>query len=520
MNSKEAKIIKHYAKLTKKLKRQPTWDELVRSTNISRSTIKEYSNTRNLEVIKAEAKEEYPECFTNTIDEDVFNATRFKELKSTIAKHQKFLITTVKKDDKIFYDGFKALKNYAEKNKALPLFLIADNDLSGIDSLLLNEQIVFDTIHLNKNLTISPIKIKSEAVDPVAGLPRIGNRENSYILASPKQRLKAVPTEHDHLPHLLMTTGAITEPNYIKNTYIQKKRDFLADLDHVMGGLIVEILDDTFFLVRQFQFDNQGSFIDLGVEYDSKGSSRIVALEAMVPGDWHMGHTDQVAREAVIQMINHLKPKRLFFHDFFDGTSVSHHTRDKKIFSMTNILSLEEELTMGAKELNLFSSLVPNVYLVKSNHDEFLDRYLDSGYFMDDKMNGKTAVRLAVAKLDGKDPLEVGYRTHGLTAKNVNFYQRDQSLKIKGIEHTANHGDKGSNGARGSVAAMEMAYGLIWSGHAHSPEILRGAWQVPALEVLRPGYNIGGSSWAHGCGLTYYNGSRQLIIFINGQYKK
>ena len=81
------------------------------------------------------------------------------------------------------------------------------------------------------------------------------------------------------------------------------------------------------------------------------------------------------------------------------------------------------------------------------------------------------------------------------------------------------HGDKGANGARGSLHAMENAYGNSVSGHSHSPEILRGAWQVGTCSYLKLEYNQGPSSWLHSSCLLYPNGARQLINVIGGQWR-
>ncbi len=81
------------------------------------------------------------------------------------------------------------------------------------------------------------------------------------------------------------------------------------------------------------------------------------------------------------------------------------------------------------------------------------------------------------------------------------------------------HGDKGANGARGSLLAMENAYGNSVSGHSHTPEILRGAWQVGTTSLLKLEYVKGPSSWMHTSCLVYPNGSRQLINAINGLWR-
>jgi hypothetical protein len=120
--------------------------------------------------------------------------------------------------------------------------------------------------------------------------------------------------------------------------------------------------------------------------------------------------------------------------------------------------------------------------------------------------------------LDGGDPLKYGVEMHGLKTNKVKCLMRDEDFKIARIQLGA-HGDLGANGARGSLRAMEAAYGNSVSGHSHSPEILRGAWQCGTSSYLKLSYNRGPSSWMHSSCLVYPNGSRQLINSINGEWK-
>ena len=65
----------------------------------------------------------------------------------------------------------------------------------------------------------------------------------------------------------------------------------------------------------------------------------------------------------------------------------------------------------------------------------------------------------------------------------------------------------------------ENAYGLSVTGHAHTPEILRGAWQVGTTSKLNLDYTKGSpSSWFQTACLVYPNGSRQLISVVDGKW--
>ena len=217
-----------------------------------------------------------------------------------------------------------------------------------------------------------------------------------------------------------------------------------------------------------------------------------------------------------------LKPQILVLHDAFSGVSINHHEQHRNILkaqrSAAHELDIKSELETLATDLNDLSQLVDEVVVVKSNHDEFLERYLQDGQYVKDPQNHRLSLLLSLHLLDGGDPLKYGIETHGLTSNKVRWLKRDEDFKIARIQLGA-HGDVGANGARGSLRTMEAAYGNSVSGHSHSPEILRGAWQVGTSSYLKLSYNRGPSSWMHCSCLIYPNGSRQLINSIHGQWR-
>ena len=78
------------------------------------------------------------------------------------------------------------------------------------------------------------------------------------------------------------------------------------------------------------------------------------------------------------------------------------------------------------------------------------------------------------------------------------------------------HGDKGSNGSRGSWRQYEKAYGKMITGHTHTSNIIRDIITVGANCNLQQEYNKAGiSSWTHSNAFVYNNGLAQLIPVIN-----
>jgi hypothetical protein len=324
------------------------------------------------------------------------------------------------------------------------------------------------------------------------------------------------------MPHAVMTTGACTIADYATTRYMSERTAVIATHDHVLGGIIVEIESDKIYHFRQVQAEKTGSFVDLGNYYQNGKASKINA-KAFVLGDYHAGEEDKTAEKAWLEVADEIGVETIVFHDLFNGNSISHHEIKNKLLRAKradeNKTRLDEEIKKAADVLNLWSTKAKRLVITKSNHDEFLDRYLDEGRFMEDPQNLSLALELAKRVVEGHDPLKYAIEKFGLKKPDqVRWLKRDEDFKIARIELGA-HGDKGSNGSKGSLRAMENAYGNSVSGHSHTPEILRGAWQVGTTSLLKLDYNKGPSSWMHCSCIVYANGGRQLINSINGRWR-
>lgn len=413
----------------------------------------------------------------------------------------------------------QALETYKKNNKNTEILLGPSQKVykdDEIDPYFTKFKIISKDIKLNANIHISLMPINVEAIDPVMGLGRQTHTDGSAIFFSPKVRLKSVPSPNNGMSRRIMTPGAVTNPYYKTS-----KRGLMAKKDHVSGAVIVEVVDNQTYHFRHVKSLSDGSFIDLGVRYYPNGYFETVKLLALIPGDWHVGYTDPLVRKATVEMIKDLKPTMCIFHDFSDCISISPHVSTKLITKATlqEMSKLETELKMGAEELDYFAGLVDRVIVVKSNHDIFLDRWLDEGRYLHDSQNYIIGLELALAKAHGKDPLEAGYKKFGKLHK-VKFLKEDESFKIsaKNIECGV-HGHRGPNGSRGSIVGLESAYQNLVFGHTHNPEILRDAYNVGTSTYLKLGYNVGPTSWGQTHCAVYADGTRQLINIIDGKWK-
>jgi hypothetical protein len=375
---------------------------------------------------------------------------------------------------------------------------------------------------LNSNIAVSDMVVPPQNVDPSTGRLRFAQRDTTLVYAHPKQRLRPVPASNSKLPRLLITTGAVTHPNYNPENH----RGDVAFRDHAYGAVVVEVIDDVNYNVRHLGARKNGSIIDLGERF-SGGKLSNAVTEALVLGDLHIGDTDPKTMVANYEMIDYFHPKRLMIHDLMSGNSINPHEKDNLMTRARKWekgqLSLEGELRACNTELQKLANAVGrrrSVNIISSNHDFFLNRYLESGDFVKEPWNTGLAIKLAAVACDGGDPVEAGVRMMGNLPSNVHFLNLADDMKVWGWQ-LASHGHKGNSGARtASPLSRELAHGKSITGHTHSPSVLRDTIIVGTSTHLGLPYTEGSAgAWMAANAVLYEGGLAQLIPIINGKWK-
>ncbi len=524
-------VLRKYIALVRKLKRYPSKGELL-AEGVNRDHI--HRHFESVDKLKEKARKAAPTAFKDILDVALFDRKHFSRLKNKAGDFQRYFITTAVAGKKVHRGFLRSIRQYCKLKKAMLLVLPCADPASvggfSLDPILRDEAVVTKDLQLNENFFISSILLSAKHIDPVTSLGRIGQRNGSFVYASPKQRLKMVPTSNSKLPHAMMTTGAITDGIYTTDRYMSERTAYLAEADHVLGGLIVEIQDDKIFHFRQVQADKNGHFIDLGDFYRGNRVERIRPA-ALVLGDWHSGETSAIASEGFLfgkdSLLAATSPRALVVHDGFNGKSINHHEANNKILRAQLArqagLDLETELKGYALDLSRMARLpgVDKVVISHSNHDQFLNRYLEDAGHEADPQNYLIGLKLSVAMIEGEaNPVKAAVDGWLLpnTARKIRWLSEDEDYKVANIELGA-HGHRGASGSRGSVQGMEAAYGISVSGHSHTPEILRGAWQVGTCSHLKLNYSKGPSSWMHSSCLVYPNGARQMINIIGDSWR-
>jgi len=325
--------------------------------------------------------------------------------------------------------------------------------------------------------------------------------------------MKSLPVLDGYPNKLLLTTGSISVENYT-DTKAGKKGEF----HHQFGFVIVE-LDGDIFHVRQVSADKEGNFYDLYHRAHNGVITRNDTCQGVVFGDLHVGEDDKEAVKVSFEIATKLNAPVVVLHDVFNGHSISHHERKDPF----KLLQREEDgswclkteirkLKGWFKEHDYF-----NYVVVRSNHDDFLDRWLMGEDWR--KVSNKAAyLKYASVLAEGKAPRGIIPYILEKNFENVRCLGIDDSFRVKGWELGV-HGHLGANGSRGSVVQFKNLNTKNITAHTHSPNREDGNVCVGTNTHLRVGFNKGMSSWLQSNAIIHNDGKVQQINIIKGRYK-
>ena len=381
------------------------------------------------------------------------------------------------------------------------------------------------------------------AVTPLQGFETY-TRHRWGIFPHAKVQLRSVPTMKHEPAKVIMTTGAVTLPNYVL-----KRAGLKASFHHVVGAVLVEIDADGTFFCRHLIAEDDGTFRDLDRLIHEGEVTTGERVEAINWGDLHVAQIDKEICSASfgvkphtlqgkrtwlstsgVSMLDVLKPKYQFYHDVSDFQARNHHNiKDAhKMFALfqKGRDSVENEL----REVGMFIDCTKRDWcqtvIVDSNHDQALTTWLRTADHKVDPLNARfwleCSVEIYRAMEAGKDDFSIFQSVLQQLAPNqckgVRFLAPDESFKVLDIEKGL-HGHHGANGARGSVNAFARMGSKSTTGHGHAAEITDGAFRSGTKSKLDMGYNVGLSSWSHSDVVTLPNGKRQIVTWSNGKFR-
>ncbi len=426
------------------------------------------------------------------------NTPVHKPLWFNLLSYKEYLEKFKKKNVKIIVIPFR-YKNPTS------LFIDSENEVWDPlvqEYLYANREIVGDWV------IAGDVKIQPTAINPLVGIYRIGKSKN-IIFGHTKQHMITVPTTKGY--SIVSSTGCITKMNYT-DSRIGKQGEF----NHVYGFVYLEPFNNEF---RYISALKDGSFQDVVIKVKNQKVSEDGLIEGIVLGDIHYGINDKRLYNISLNFIKKHSIKNIVLHDVFDGYSISHHNEKKILVRYYNKIggnNLKKELTEVINNLKHLSNmfLESTIYIVKSNHDEFLDRWITSNMISDNLENLFEYGYIITEMIKNKrteGALET-YVQSVVDLKNVRFLKRREILKIKNWV-VSYHGDVCNGERRPSPNSFRKLNEKMIIGHFHSPCRLDNIAVVGT--VVKPEdaiYIKGFSSWACSHVIILENGKIQHIF--------
>lgn len=385
----------------------------------------------------------------------------------------------------------------------------------------------FDPIELGPVLFCAEMNTLPTAARPLSGLLAY-SRGRDAIFPHAKLAYQTAPAPRgEHVPSL-MTTGAVTVPNYI-----DKKAGKKAEFHHILGATIVEVDDSGAAWCRQISATPDGSFQDLDTCVRDGRVSRGHRVEAVTLGDLHVPTVEEHVADRLWgarsdALIEELRPRFAFVHDLVAIEAHSRHVEGDPFHRAKMVSSgqsgMAGQIAAGAQVLREIERDFCQPVVIYSNHD---DRLLQWAKRPADRNDTENAAYWHRCNLAFYEALAVGDEDFDLfrwalreadprRLEGIGFVPRGGTFPIcqdsggGGIENGL-HGDDGPNGGRGSAASFSRMAKRITIAHTHSPEIHDGVYIAGITGALFQGYNTGPGSWKRAHVVTYPNGKRAII---------
>lgn len=449
----------------------------------------------------------------------------FKEASSRILEKRKFYIITWEQNEtpihQDFYNNILAYKDFlnAELSVILGRYKNPTSVFTDLKEDNWNEQTrpYWDARehNIHKHLKIlANIKISPTRKYPLTGVQDLSDGK-TVIVGHPKLHLKVEPSLSNYPDRMIFTTGAITLPNYTDSA-----AGVIGEGSHKFGFVIVEIESEDVFFVRQVEAEEDGSFIDLCYEVRNQKVNKINKALGLVCGDTHLGRLNPFIDEQNDLICNYFNVDNVVLHDIVDGESCNNHKIKSPIEQFKRY---EKGEHLIHKELENLSSWVDSKLQFKpvipqANHNSRFDRILEEDWRKD--------IHNAMFYLEFTKKVLDGTVTEGVVAYWLKYNFGDKVITLKhtdsfkiGKYECSQHGDNGSNGAKGSPVTFRNLGIPIILAHTHTPYRADDTLYVGTNTDLLLDYNQkGSSSWKHCNILIAKNGIAQHIIFNNYKF--
>lgn len=420
-----------------------------------------------------------------------------------------------------------------------------DEDGELVYDALISDMVDNTPIEIGRVVRFCPeVPITPTAVSPLSGLEGYTHAQWSIFL-HPKVQLSSVPVPMTSDPKQIMTTGCITRPRYSPT-----KAGLKANFHHIYGAVLVEIDEEGDFFCRQLIADRDGSFQDLDVYVQDEALYTGIAAEAIIWGDVH---TDQLDDNVAYGswgvcsddngywydmqdnecLLERLAPAYQVFHDTLDFRRRNHHNIGDPHFRykmhVQGTDSVEDEIAQAATFLDATKRAWSKSIVIDSNHDRALTRWLKQADYRIDPINAEFFLRCQAAMykaIKGGDEdfnivqWAMSNAQTGLSLDDIRFLKETDSFTVAdGRVECGIHGDKGINGAKGSLRGFARASAKMNIADKHAAGIFDGVYMAGHSSMRDMHYNRGGmTTWSHSHVVVYATGKRAIITMRGHKY--
>jgi hypothetical protein len=476
----------------------------------------------------------------------------YDALQHATREGSRFLVTVAQNNTDVDASMLGALETFAKENDAeliicktfynLNGFQNPDHDAVGVYfDPKLTPYLQHDPCYLGSSrlYLAADANVIPTAKNPLAGFEGLTRAGVSIIVPAVKVALKCTASLKGADGKDLYSTGAVTKRHYVK-----RKAGQVADSEHNIAALFVEVFEDGSYSARHLeQMANTSGFYDLHTAYTASEAIPVPDSVACLQfGDIHAEKMTFDNRVQALAMLRKFKPANVMLHDVLDFSSRNHHNIKDAFFIARNDAGQESVVN----DLNAVSGFIievlesyaaeynARVRIIESNHDLALERWIKEADFKKDALNAGVYLPLATAMMrEAYKGRELNLLQHAMTLPRgelvdaagnenipitdsafwqlVNFHGTDESVTIAGVEHGV-HGHSGLNGSRGSPAQFRTLGVPMNTGHTHTPSIQGAVYTAGVAASLEMGYNVGPSSWRIAHVVTYVNGQRQVIF--------
>lgn len=476
---------------------------------------------------------------------------RVKALKTVnlVRKGARYIISCVQNNTDVHVktlENIQALAKHYDAKIMVSTFLYNKNAFGNwrldkkrlLDGDKLPDDVWFDARVVpyieNRRVKLAPglvfageLNISPTAARPLSGLEVYTGRA-SMIAPHTQIAMQPIATVGGKGTKFNYTTGTLTLRNYI-----QRKEGFKAEFHHCYGGLLVEVDEKGHWWVRQLNADSDGTIYDWDLRVKDGVITTGHRLAAITFGDIHVDVIDEEVADATWGeggVVDQTKPREQHVHDVIDFYRRGHHNIKNFLKMFKRFVekkeSIEEECEKVVEFLEWIKRPDCETYVIASNHHEHLERWLVEQNGLKDPVNAEfwtdlVQAALAYIRKHGKEPILLEEAIRLVGGAPATFLDRNTSHVIcrdsgGGIE-CSQHGDKGANGAKGTLAGFAKLGRRSNTDHDHSGGIVGGAYRAGTKSKLSLEYNSGLSSWNHSDIFTYENGKRAIITFYAGK---